>query len=70
MPHHSPATALLASAAPANSDMNLRDGGPTDPAVQVFDLQEYRPGPVLKKIWDNLKEREALGDQIAPIIAR
>ena len=62
--------ALLASAAPTKTRKALHDMVLTDPEVQVFDLQEYRPGPVLKKIWDNLKEREALGDQIAPIIAR
>ena len=39
-------------------------------ALQVFDLQEYRPGPVLKKIWENFAEQERAGDKIAPIIRR
>ena len=38
--------------------------------MQVFDLQEYRPGPVLKHIWENLAKQEQAGDQIAPIIRR
>ena len=38
--------------------------------LQVFDLQEYRPGPVLKHIWENFAKREQDGDQIAPIMRR
>lgn len=36
--------------------------------AQVFDLQEYRPGPVLKRIWANLDAQEAAGDTWAPIV--
>jgi len=37
---------------------------------QVFDLNEYRPGPVLRQIWANFAEREEAGDRMAPIIRR
>lgn len=39
-------------------------------SMQVFDLSEHRPGPVLKKIWENFEEQEKAGDQIAPILRR
>lgn len=38
--------------------------------MQVFDLQEYRPGPVLKRIWENFQEQEEAGDLLAPIAKR
>ena len=37
---------------------------------QVFDLNEYRPGPVLRQIWANLHEREEAGHPMARIIRR
>lgn len=38
--------------------------------VQVFDLQEYRPGPVLRRIWKNYEAKEREGDSWAPIVRR
>ena len=35
---------------------------------QVFDLQEYRPGPVLKRIWKNFQAQQDAGDTWAPIV--
>ena len=39
-------------------------------AWQVFDLNEYRPGPVLRQIWANFREREEAGDPMARIVRR
>lgn len=36
--------------------------------LQVYDLQEYRPAPVLKKIWKNFEAQERNGDTWAPIV--
>eukprot|EP00887_Chlorella_sp_A99_P001396 scaffold8.g1396.t1 len=33
--------------------------------AQVFDVSESRPGPVLERLWANLREREAAGDAAA-----
>lgn len=35
---------------------------------QVFDLQEYRPAPVLKRIWKNFQAQQDAGDTWAPIV--
>ena len=37
---------------------------------QVFDLQHFRPGPVLKQIWANFDEAIAAGDQQADLLRR
>lgn len=39
-------------------------------AVQVYDLQEYRPAPVLRKIWKNFEAQERNGDTWAAIVRR
>ena len=36
--------------------------------LQVYDLQEYRPGAVLRKIWKNFEAQERNGDTWAPIV--
>lgn len=36
--------------------------------LQVYDLQEYRPAPVLRKIWKNFEAQERNGDTWAPIV--
>ena len=36
--------------------------------AQVYDLQEYRPAPVLKKIWKNFEAQERNGDTWAGIV--
>ncbi|KAK9817059.1 hypothetical protein WJX72_008941 [[Myrmecia] bisecta] len=60
--------------------INSRSGGRAGPALtevlyhalghaQVFDLQEYRPGPVLTQIWANFhKEQRERGDKAADIV--
>ena len=37
---------------------------------QVFDLADNRPGEVLSKLWANLKEREAVGNERAAHIRK
>lgn len=38
--------------------------------AQVYDLQEYRPAPVLRRIWKNFEAQEKAGDTWAPIVRR
>ena len=40
----------------------------TSGLLQVYDLQEYRPAPVLRKIWKNFEVQERNGDTWAPIV--
>ena len=40
------------------------------PCMQVFDLQHFRPGPVLKQIWANFDEAIRSGDTQAELIRR
>ncbi|KAK9835245.1 hypothetical protein WJX81_008484 [Elliptochloris bilobata] len=65
--------------APLIAFINSRSGGRAGPKLaeilyrtlghaQVFDLNEYRPGPVLRQIWANFMEREEAGDAMAKII--
>ena len=37
---------------------------------QVYDLLEYRPAQVLRRIWKNLEAQEKAGDTWAPIVRR
>ncbi|CAL8467982.1 g7520 [Coccomyxa elongata] len=61
--------------------INSKSGGRAGPKLtevlyhtlghaQVYDLHEYRPGPVLRRIWKNLEAQEAAGDTWAPIVRR
>lgn len=38
--------------------------------LQVYDLREYRPGPVLQKIYANLAAAVENGDRAAPVVRR
>ena len=38
--------------------------------MQVFDLAEHRPGPVLEKVWQNLQHQIAKGDAAAEYMQR
>jgi len=38
--------------------------------VQVYDLREFRPGPVLQKIYANLASAIEKGDKMASIVRR
>lgn len=38
--------------------------------LQVYDLADNRPAPVLRALWHNLQEREAAGDKRAAHIRR
>ena len=38
--------------------------------MQVYDLREYRPGPVLQKIYANLAAAIQKGDKTAPVVRR
>ena len=40
------------------------------PHLQVFDLQHFRPAPVLKQIWANFDEAVAGGDAQAELVRR
>lgn len=33
--------------------------------AQVFDLQQFRPGPVLRQIWQNFEQQKRVGDKLA-----
>ncbi|CAK0764782.1 hypothetical protein CVIRNUC_003193 [Coccomyxa viridis] len=59
--------------------INSKSGGHAGPELtevlyhtlghaQVYDLQEYRPGAVLRKIWKNFEAQERNGDTWAPIV--
>ena len=38
--------------------------------AQVYDLREYRPGPVLQKIYANLAAAIENGDKMAALVRR
>jgi len=38
--------------------------------VQVYDLREFRPGPVLQKIYANLAAAIENGDEMASVVRR
>ena len=38
--------------------------------MQVFDLQHFRPGPVLKQIWANFEAAAKMGDPQAELVKR
>lgn len=59
--------------------INSRSGGRAGPALtetlfhalghsQVYDLREYRPGPVLQKIYSNVSAAIRNGDKTAPVV--
>ena len=40
------------------------------PSMQVFDLQEFRPGQVLQQIYKNFEDAERRGDHLAASLKR
>ena len=42
----------------------------TVPSMQVFDLQEFRPGQVLQQIYKNFEDAERRGDPLAASLKR
>ena len=39
-------------------------------ALQVYDLREFRPGPVLQRIYANLAAAIEKGDKVAAVVRR
>lgn len=55
------------------SQLHFRSGLHTQkpvPAMQVFDLQEFRPGQVLQQIYKNFEDAERRGDPLAASFKR